>query len=304
MAQTDIKTQRPPHPELEMSLNLRKLTDTFAAEVIDLHPREALDSPELQEALKAAFRQHRVLLFRARDLTSEEQSRFAKIFGEHQAIFAPTPEENTQYVSNNRPDGMLANGELSYHQDNLFDETPTRAIMLYGVEVPTSGGATKFRSCHDMYNAMSDDVRVKAETLQLCHLFDYASPLLNAPAFGTEEYKSWRVAINDDRQVIFSLDTAPADAPRCWQPLVWRDPEGGPPALWCTLPGTVDMEGIEYEEGVKLLRAILDQCEGVNEYIHHWSVGDLLIWDNRHTQHARVPFEADQARTLRRSTLL
>lgn len=287
-----------------MPLSVEKLTDTFAAKVVDFHPRDALTSPQLQAELKAAFKEHRVLLFRAADLTSEEQASFAAIFGNHQPIFAPTPEANTQYVSNNRPDGMLANGELSYHQDNLFDEIPTRAIMLYGVEVPASGGATKFRSCHDMYNAMDETTRQTAETIRLCHLFDYASPLLNAPPFGTEEYKSWRVAINDDRQVLFSLDTAPADAPRCWQPLVWRDPEGGPPALWCTMPGTVDMGGIEYQEGLKLLRQILDQCESVAEYVHEWSVGDLLIWDNRHTQHARVPFDADQPRTLRRSTLL
>lgn len=272
--------------------------------MVDFHPREALDSAEARQALATAFEKYRVLLFRAADLTAAEQSRFAEIFGRHQAILAPTPEPNTQFVSNNRADGMLANGELSYHQDNLFDEEPTRAIMLYGVEVPASGSATKFRSCADMYDSMDNSTRAVAEQVRLLHLFDYASPLLNAPPFGSEEYKSWKAGINDERTVVFSLDTAAPDAPRCWQPLVWRDPRGGAPALWCTIPGTVGFEGIDYDGGLGLLNNILDQCEGINEYVHQWRAGDLLIWNNLHTQHARLPFNPEEPRTLRRSTLL
>lgn len=287
-----------------MTLQLKPLSSTFGAEVVDFHPRDALESLPIQAELKDAFRTHKVLLFNAKGLTSAEQSGFGEIFGVHQPILAPTPEQNTQFVSNNRADGMLANGELSYHQDNLFDEEPTRAIMLYGVEIPTSGGATKFRSCADMYNSMNGPTRERAEQVRILHLFDYKSELLNAPPFGTEEYKSWLIGINDERKVVFSLDTAPADAPRCWQPLVWRDPRDGEPALWCTIPGTVGFEGVSYEEGLQLLNEILDQCEGVNQYVHDWAVGDLLIWNNLHTQHARLPFSSDEPRTLRRSTLL
>jgi hypothetical protein len=39
-------------------------------------------------------------------------------------------------------------------------------------------------------------------------------------------------------------------------------------------------------------------------YVHNWSVGDLLIWDNLMLQHARLPFDSNEPRTLRRTPIV
>jgi taurine dioxygenase len=39
-------------------------------------------------------------------------------------------------------------------------------------------------------------------------------------------------------------------------------------------------------------------------YEHVWRPGDILMWDNRCTLHARTDFSADERRLLRRVTIL
>ena len=39
-------------------------------------------------------------------------------------------------------------------------------------------------------------------------------------------------------------------------------------------------------------------------YVHEWSVGDLLLWDNRCTQHARRDFDPDERRLMRRFAVI
>jgi taurine dioxygenase len=36
---------------------------------------------------------------------------------------------------------------------------------------------------------------------------------------------------------------------------------------------------------------------------HKWRVGDLLLWDNRCSSHARTDFPADQRRLMLRTTI-
>jgi alpha-ketoglutarate-dependent taurine dioxygenase len=39
-------------------------------------------------------------------------------------------------------------------------------------------------------------------------------------------------------------------------------------------------------------------------YAHAWRPGDMVIWDNRCTLHARTDFDASERRLLRRITML
>ena len=61
------------------------------------------------------------------------------------------------------------------------------------------------------------------------------------------------------------------------------------------------------DEGRKLIGDIWDFA-ALNDadctYVHEWAPGDLLIWDNLMLQHARMPFDPKEARTLRRTPIL
>ena len=63
----------------------------------------------------------------------------------------------------------------------------------------------------------------------------------------------------------------------------------------------IDMPQTESDE---LLNAVFDHSER-EEFIyrHVWRVGDLLVWDNRCSAHARDDFPADQRRLMWRTTV-
>jgi len=64
---------------------------------------------------------------------------------------------------------------------------------------------------------------------------------------------------------------------------------------------TWTVEGMEKGEGSALLDQLftfMEQDEFI--YAHKWRVGDLVLWDNRCTLHARTDFSDKERRLLRR----
>ena len=53
-----------------------------------------------------------------------------------------------------------------------------------------------------------------------------------------------------------------------------------------------------------LLDRLLDEaCRPPRVYRHRWSVGDLVLWDNRCMLHRGRPWDMRQARVMRRTTV-
>jgi taurine dioxygenase len=64
---------------------------------------------------------------------------------------------------------------------------------------------------------------------------------------------------------------------------------------------TWNIEGMEERESAALLDRLFDHIEQPQFiYEHKWRVGDLLLWDNRCTLHARTDFSDKERRLLRR----
>jgi len=98
--------------------------------------------------LRAAFRQHHFLLLRQPALGEADQIRFTKLFGKlliRNSDDASAGKE-AYYISNSRPDGVLPQGEIEFHHDQVFFQEPLKAAFLYAIEVPSSGSATRFRN--------------------------------------------------------------------------------------------------------------------------------------------------------------
>jgi taurine dioxygenase len=67
---------------------------------------------------------------------------------------------------------------------------------------------------------------------------------------------------------------------------------------------TVGIVDMPREESDPLLNAIFDHSERPEfVYTHNWRVGDLLVWDNRCSMHARTDFPSDQRRLMLRTTV-
>ena len=67
---------------------------------------------------------------------------------------------------------------------------------------------------------------------------------------------------------------------------------------------TVQIEGLPRAESDAVLLELFDCAENpANVYEHAWTPGDLIMWDNYASMHARTDFPAAERRLLRRCTI-
>jgi taurine dioxygenase len=67
---------------------------------------------------------------------------------------------------------------------------------------------------------------------------------------------------------------------------------------------TVKVLDMPDAESERLLNAVYDHAERREfVYEHVWQVGDLLLWDNRCSSHARTDFPSAERRLMLRTTV-
>ena len=88
--------------------------------------------------------------------------------------------------------------------------------------------------------------------------------------------------------------------PHYMQPIVRTHPETRRKALYVNRLMTLSVADIDDAEGNALLDQIFTHIEQDRFiYAHKWRVGDLVLWDNRCTLHARTDFSDQERRLLR-----
>lgn len=272
-----------------MPLTVTPLTPHIGAEISGIDLRDEL-APEAARAVVQAWLDFGVIVIRGQDIDEHQQVRFARHFGE--LIARPRPKEMraesqrdaadsydgyTMLVSNIRengkPIGSLPDGEMQFHSDMSYVETPSRATILYGIEVPREGGDTLFASTTAAYDALDDDTKALLAGRAALQGFLHGTTLRhnNAP------HKSYR------------------------HPAVRVVPETGRKSLFVSRLMTFAIDGLEPAASDALIERLFDHLERPEfRYVHKWRVGDVLVWDNRSTVHARTDFDPAERRLLRR----
>jgi len=268
-------------------LTKRPLSDAIGAEIQGVDLSQPLDEA-IFAAVKDAWLEHNILLFRGQDVSEESQIRFASYFGPlTSSIFSTTDKAPSpiMLVSNIRKDGKpigeLPDGEMWYHSDQCYIEKPCAGTMLYAIEIPSRGGNTIFGNMYAAYETLPDAMKSRLAGLKAMNIYDYK--------------------VNSIARV-----TQPgSDAPRYAHPVVRTHPETGRKALYVNRLITAYIQGLPPDESDSLLNFLFDHQEQRRFcYEHVWRKGDYLLWDNRCTTHARTDFPSNERRLLRRIIVL
>ena len=157
------------------------------------------------------------------------------------------------------------------------------ATLLSARGVADSGGETEFASTYAAYDALTDEEKERFESVRVVHSIEAAQRLLT-PDPSPEQLAMWRAR------------------PEKVQPLVWRHRSGRRSVV---LGPTADhVVGMEPEEGRALLADITERATAPERvYRHEWSVGDMVIWDNRGLLHRALPYDPMSPRDMHRTTL-
>jgi len=254
----------------------------------------AIESATLQ-AIRDAWLAHEVLLIRGQWLDDEALITFSRHFGELEK--APIQENGRRFVEGH-PEiyvvsniveagiaiGSLGSGEAVWHTDMSYLALPPKASMLYGLEVPASGGETSFCSMMAAWRTLPAPLKVAIAGRRIKHDGTYNSG----------GYVREGLIASDD----------PRTAPGAYHPIVCLHPETARPALYLGRRRNAYVEGLSLAESEALLDALWAHATRPElTWEHRWRVGDLLIWDNRSTMHRRNGFDPDARRLLHRTQI-
>ena len=269
-----------------MPITVEPLSVALGAEIRGVDLSRPVAEPT-RRTIHQAFLDHLVILFRDQDLSETDQEDFCALFGELELVKSSRSKNKDQphimFVSNVRNEGFqttLEDGEMWFHSDQCYYESPVMATTLYAIEVPPAGGNTLFANAHAAYDALPEALRAPLEGRRALNVYDIG---YNA--------------------VIKVRESRP-EAPRWAHPVFRTHPETGRRAIYVNRLMTDYIEGMDRAESNALLEAVFTHVERPGFiYEHVWRAGDLLLWDNRCTQHARTDFDRDHRRILRRMTV-
>jgi taurine dioxygenase len=239
-----------------------------------------------------AWLDHNVMVVRDQELTIEEFLRYSRRFG----VVVPHPLKSTRHpevpeitllgVGKFDADGRLnqaiyRRGAEGWHTDGAYDADPFKATQLYALAIPSTGGDTLFANGYAAYETLPDGMKRRIEGRKALNAYDYDSAAMK---------RGTRLA---------------EGVPSYVHPVVRTHPATGRKALYVNRLMTVRIEGLSEQESEELLATLFDHQERREfVYEHVWHPGDLLMWDNRCTLHARTDFSANERRLMRRVTIL
>ncbi|HUK61441.1 MAG TPA: TauD/TfdA family dioxygenase [Stellaceae bacterium] len=274
-----------------MSFIAKPLTKYIASEISGLDLRQPLGADDVA-ALYRTWLERVILVFRGQRLEQEDLLRLAANFGTigklaRPGAYRPPGQgrllDDIMLISNIRENGeaigALPDGEMMFHHDTLHAKVPDKGTFLYSVEVPKTGGNTLFANCYTAYETMPAALRDRLDGRRAFHHYNYGS-----------------VQRDDDKGVAaFSEAT---------HPVFRTHEETGRKAVYVNRLMTRSVLDLPEEESDRLLAQVFDHSENPEwVYAHEWRVGDVILWDNRCSMHARTDFSPGERRLLLRVTV-
>ena len=248
----------------------------------------------LTQAVRAAFEEHSVLVFRGQEVTDDLQLAFSKRFGPPEVTKVGSLGTGSHFVilSTIGPDGKVVPPDHRYalrnkanqlwHTDSSFKRTPALTSVLSARIIPARGGETEYVSTRLAFERLDPALRQKLENSFAWHDYNHSRSQI-APGLATPEERA-------------------ALPPVCWR-MVWKNPVNGRGALYLASHAYA-IEGMEPAAG----KALIDELTAAAtmpqaSYVHVWQSGDVLMWDNRATMHRGRPWPAHEARLMVRTTV-
>jgi alpha-ketoglutarate-dependent 2,4-dichlorophenoxyacetate dioxygenase len=275
-------------------MELIPLGPGFAAEVRGVSMADVAASEKTYAAVRAAFEQHSVLVFRGQPVTDELQIAFSQKFGPLEIAKAASRGEGTPFsiLTNVEPDGSLvppghkeelrARANQLWHTDSCFKIPPALTSILSARTVAATGGETEFVSMRLAWERLPAETRRTLENAYAWH--DYAHSRGKIAAHLASERER---------------STMP---PVSWR-MRWRNPANGRDALYIA-SHTCGIEGMAQDAALKLIEELMVfATQPAHIYQHHWQPGDVVMWDNRATMHRGRPWPINEPRHMVRTTI-
>ena len=156
---------------LKSQITVTPLSEVIGARVTGVDISKPLDAETTAE-ITQAWLDHVVLVFPDQDLSQDQQLAFAKHFGDtgkrsrrpDQRPEGAGYDAGIMLITNVKDDkgkyvGSLPDGEMYFHHDMCYMPKPHKGTMLYAIDLPSTGGNTRFSSMYRAYDQIPADLK-------------------------------------------------------------------------------------------------------------------------------------------------
>jgi len=272
------------------TMKITKIKEHIGAIVTGIDLREPVDAGTRQRLYDAVV-DNVVLVIRGQDFTPAQYQAAAEMFGELME------DQNRRYLvdahplisvlSNRHKDSQGNPAKIgtnsTWHTDHTNQECPPKFTMLYAVEVPDKGGATRVCNSHAGFESLPEELKQRITPMKT------ANTLISSARF--------KIANPDILKSQQELKVPPMI-----QPLVRTHPERGTKAVWFHKSKTEKILGMTPEDTQEFLQDLTDRVTQEQfVYAHEYKKGDMLIIDDRSSLHkAGFDYDHSQHRLLYR----
>jgi len=282
-----------------MAITISPLAGPLGAEIHGLDPERLHEGDRAR--LREAFLEYGVLLARGLDdLTPLQHVELTRIFGEPSIHPIPTirlkghPEiivlagDADPSLAEGDPTGEEIVGQIPWHSDLTYTDSPSRGSLLLARVVPPELGQTGYIDTAALYDALPDSLRTRIAGRRAIHSLGPIQDALKSAARTDAEMEG-------------------GDAPAfeaVTHPLVHEHPESGRNVLNISPAFLQGIEGLSASESDALVADLKDfALQDRFIYLHEWQVGDLVFWDNWRTMHRATGHKRKHSRRMHRTTL-
>ena len=260
-----------------MALSITPLGKSLGAEVTGLNLSRPLSAAD-KNALTTAFLSHHLVCVRSEVLAPDDFVRFGANFGKLQPQLYRNrfhPDEPLVSIMRSaltskqlaRPDRIRVAG---WHTDDSYFPEPCKATLLQAIELPATGGATRFCNLKAAYEALDSTFQAHLTNLHAVHCYDTNRAHARAK----------------DRT---NKETQETKNPAV-HPIVRTHPDTGKKNLYLNFNRMDRILELDQNESNAILDSLFAHIDQQRFHYHHiWQRGDILMWDNRCTMHAAVP---------------
>jgi taurine dioxygenase len=274
------------YPTGDASLDVRPITPAIGGEIHGVRLSGELPTKTVT-AIRDALLHHRVVFFRGQGhLDEAEHQAFARLLGPivpHPTV--PSLAGTEAVLDIDGEDGRASR----WHTDVTFVEAFPLFSVLRGVVIPPVGGDTVWANTVAAYETLPPVLRGLADRLWALHSngYDYGATRPNATARQVQRYET-----------VFKSTVYTTE-----HPVVQVHPLTGERAiiLGHFVRKLLDVSSADSGHLFSMLQDHVTRLENTVRW--RWSVGDVVIWDNRATQHKAIDDYGNQPRIVRRVTI-
>ncbi len=254
-------------------VEIKRLAGALGAEVLGLDLTREVSETDFA-AVRDALHHHGIICIRGQAaMTPEDQLGFAARWGDISIHpYVPSIEGYPGIMRIYDPNPITQ----TWHSDSTHMRHPHAYTLLLARTLPEVGGDTMFASAVRAFESLSPGLQSVVRTLSAVH-----------------EGTALAADAGLDHEAVVAT-----------HPLVRVHPETGAEALFVNDNYVTRIDGWTPEESrpfLEFLYGVIGRYE--NTYRHRWRHGDLVIWDNRSTQHAVIGDAGGAKRLLHRITV-